>query len=310
MLGSTIITPLAKDLYRGILRILVILHHDFPEFLAENHFRLCNIIPAQCTQLRNLVLSAYPASIPMLPDPFTVGLKVDRLEGIREKPKLAEESTKPLLRRNLKGAVDWALQNNDMQSDGIDKIVDATYFSGSRYPLETSVDVSLLHSIVLYIGSHAVSGTAQKGGPVFADNSPHSNFMSTMSKALQPEARYYFLSAIADQLRYPNSHTHFFSHTLLHLFIDDLADQQQASQQIVRVLLERLIVHRPHPWGLIITLMELIKNPTYAFWELSFIKAAPQVRCRVFLSWQEEADRCSLKTCSRYSSSIYRAHEF
>ncbi|KAL8954381.1 MAG: hypothetical protein Q9183_007154, partial [Haloplaca sp. 2 TL-2023] len=30
----------AKDLYRGALKILLILHHDFPEFLTENHYRL------------------------------------------------------------------------------------------------------------------------------------------------------------------------------------------------------------------------------------------------------------------------------
>lgn len=30
-------------------------------------------------------------------------------------------------------------------------------------------------------------------------------------------------------------------------------------EQITRVLLERLIVNRPHPWGLLITFIELIK---------------------------------------------------
>jgi Cell division control protein, negative regulator of transcription len=54
------ITYVAKDLYKGVLRILLILHHDFPEFVAENHFEFCNVIPAHCAQLRNLVLSAYP----------------------------------------------------------------------------------------------------------------------------------------------------------------------------------------------------------------------------------------------------------
>ncbi len=34
-------------------------------------------------------------------------------------------------------------------------------------------------------------------------------------------------------------------------------------EAITRVLLERLIVHRPHPWGLLITFIELIKNPRY-----------------------------------------------
>ena len=61
----------AQDFYRGVLRVLVILHHDFPEFLVENHVRLCNSIPDPCVQLKNLILSAIPANLPELPSPFT-----------------------------------------------------------------------------------------------------------------------------------------------------------------------------------------------------------------------------------------------
>ncbi len=71
-------------------------------------------------------------------------------------------------------------------------------------------------------------------------------------------SRYTFLNAIANQLRYPNSHTHYFSCVLLYLF-ETCGEVVQ--EQITRVLLERLIVHRPHPWGLLITFIELIKNP-------------------------------------------------
>jgi CCR4-NOT transcription complex subunit 1 len=52
-------------------------------------------------------------------------------------------------------------------------------------------------------------------------------------------------------LRYPNTHTHYFSCALLTLFAE--AQQEIVQEQITRVLLERLIVNRPHPWGLLIT---------------------------------------------------------
>ena len=68
-----------------------------------------------------------------------------------------------------------------------------------------------------------------------------------------------FLNAIANQLRYPNSHTHYFSCALRSLFAKTNAEAIQ--EQITRVLLKRLIVNRPHPWGLLITFIELIKNP-------------------------------------------------
>jgi len=54
-------------------------------------------------------------------------------------------------------------------------------------------------------------------------------------------------------------------------------------EQITRVLLERLIVHRPHPWGLLITFIELIKNPKYSFWKKAFTKGAPEIE-KVFES--------------------------
>jgi CCR4-NOT transcription complex subunit 1 len=89
------------------------------------------------------------------------------------------------------------------------------------------------------------------------------------------EGRYLLLNAIANQLRYPNNHTHYFSFIILYLFSE--ANQEIVQEQITRVLLERLIVNRPHPWGLLITFIELIKNPRYSFWARSFTRCAPEI---------------------------------
>lgn len=63
---------------QGTLRVLLVLLHDFPEFLCEYHFELCNKIPPSCIQMRNLILSAFPRMM-RLPDPFTPNLKVAHL---------------------------------------------------------------------------------------------------------------------------------------------------------------------------------------------------------------------------------------
>ncbi|MCJ1473816.1 hypothetical protein MMC13_002467 [Lambiella insularis] len=278
LLKPSAVPGVAKDLYRGVLRILLILHHDFPEFLAENHFRLCNTIPAHCTQLRNLVLSAYPSSILELPDPFTAGLKVDRLDEIRKAPPIRGDVIATLRRGNITGVIHNSLRSSEISDETIHHIIEAVDGEAGESRL-TQPDSSLMHALVLYIGQTAISAAGAKPGPSFNLESAQASLMSKLAKELHPEARYYFLSAIVNQLRYPNSHTHFFSYALLHLFGSDLADQQESDirQQITRVLLERLIVHRPHPWGLIITLLELLKNPTYMFWDLPFIKANPEV---------------------------------
>ena len=50
----------------------------------------------------------------------------------------------------------------------------------------------------------------------------------------------------------PTGHDHL-------LIVSTSVVQEIIQEQITRVLLERLIVNRPHPWGLLITFIELIK---------------------------------------------------
>lgn len=64
-------------LYQGMLRTLLVLLHDFPEFLSDYHLSFCDVIPPTCIQLRNLVLASFPRSM-RLPDPFTPNLKVNQ----------------------------------------------------------------------------------------------------------------------------------------------------------------------------------------------------------------------------------------
>ncbi|KAL3469528.1 CCR4-Not complex component, Not1-domain-containing protein [Aspergillus californicus] len=278
------ISLVAKDLYKGVLRILLILHHDFPEFVAENHFQFCNVIPAHCAQLRNLVLSAYPSSFQKLPDPFREGLKVERLEEMREAPRIAGDTTVPLQRANIKSVIDNTLQGSNASDSTVQQICDAIYSPDSQetglYYTPINANVVLLNALALYIGQGAVSVNASKGNTRAAfESSPHSALLERIAKSLRPEARYYLLSGMANQLRYPNSHTYFFSFAILRLFGTDYTEQDDSDirQQIIRVLLERLIVHRPHPWGLIITLQELLQNGSYAFFNLPFIQAAPEI---------------------------------
>lgn len=70
--------------------MLLVLLHDFPEFLCEYHFQLCNVIPPSCIQMRNLILSAFPRNM-RLPDPFTPNLKVDLLPEINQSPRFVPE---------------------------------------------------------------------------------------------------------------------------------------------------------------------------------------------------------------------------
>jgi CCR4-NOT transcription complex subunit 1 len=38
-------------LYKGTLRLLLVLLHDFPEFLCDYHYGFCDVIPPNCIQV-------------------------------------------------------------------------------------------------------------------------------------------------------------------------------------------------------------------------------------------------------------------
>ena len=147
-------------------------------------------------------------------------------------------------------------------------------------------NVPLINSLVLHIGVEAIVklNAGPSGGA--ANNTRSMELLQNMALALDGEGRYHFFNAIANQLRYPNSHTHYFSCVLLYLFAE--ARDEGLKEQITRVLLERLIVHRPHPWGLLITFIELIKNDRYKFWQHRFTHCEPDIK-RLF---ESVARRC------------------
>ena len=67
---------------------------------------------------------------------------------------------------------------------------------------------------------------------------------------MDTEGRYLILNAIANQLRYPNSHTHYFSFIILYLF----AEATQVFKPPDPSLLFNWIFQRHlHPWNLFLT---------------------------------------------------------
>jgi CCR4-NOT transcription complex subunit 1 len=277
--GESII---AQHFYRGVLRVLLVIHHDFPEFMVENHFRFCNSVPMHCTQLRNLIVSAYPSTMVEMPDPFTAGLKADRLEHDLQAPVIRGEIEQILSEAGIKEAMDNLLKGSEIKNQDMDKVCQVVYYPQTKSAgfevVSTTANPVLIHAITLYIGVVTL-GTGPVSAPIFDADSQATKVIERLVKDFHPEARFHFISAIANQLRFPNTHTHFYSYTLLHLFgpPNDDSLTLEIQETITRVLLERLLVHRPHPWGLIITLLEILKNRTYAFWELPFVKAAPEV---------------------------------
>ncbi|KAJ7383193.1 CCR4-NOT transcription complex subunit 1 [Desmophyllum pertusum] len=260
-------------LYKGTLRVLLVLLHDFPEFLCDYHFSFCDVIPPNCIQMRNLILSAFPRNM-RLPDPFTPNLKVDLLTDIAHSPRILTNFASAIQPASFKKDLDSYLKTR----------APVTFLTELRTHLQVSnepgtrYNVPLMNALVLYVGTQAITYIHSKSGTPSMSTITHSSHMDifqNLAVDLDTEGRYLFLNAIANQLRYPNSHTHYFSCVLLYLFAE--ANTEAIQEQITRVLLERLIVNRPHPWGLLITFIELIKNHQYKFWTHEFVHCAPEI---------------------------------
>jgi len=266
-----------KKLYKGTLRILLVLLHDFPEFLSDFHLSFCDQIPINCVQLRNLILSAFPKSM-RLPDPFTPNLKVDVLTETSQSPRILTDYVAPI--NSIRNHLDTYLLTRQ-PAELPSKLHTVLMTSNGAY------NGPMITSLVVYVGSMAINQLQQnksngQGGSatIAMNNSPALELYRQLAISLEAEGRYILFNTMANQLRYPNSHTHFFSFVLLHLF-HECESLEIMQEHITRVLLERLIAQRPHPWGLLITFVELIKNPKYAFWTKPFTKSAPEI-VRVF----------------------------
>jgi len=262
-------TPAVKKLYEGTLRVLLVLLHDFPSFLVVYHLSFCNVIPENCVQLRNLILAASPKGMSP-PDPFTPNLKIDLLAESQQSPAILSNVVGPIER--MRPHLDGYLKDGQVRNF-LSSLPSMLTKEGGK-----DVDASLVNSLVLYVGIHALA--RKQNGQISLSHTPEIEVFKKLME-FNDRGRYICLNAIADQLRFPSSHTHYFSCVMLYLFSE--SSDVGVKEQVTRVLLERLILHRPHPWGLLITFIELIKNQRYAFWSYSFTRCATEIE-KVFES--------------------------
>ncbi|KAK4044243.1 CCR4-Not complex component, Not1-domain-containing protein [Parachaetomium inaequale] len=280
------VSPLAKGMYHGVLRLLAILHHDFPDYLAATHVELCQSLPPHVTQLVNFILAATPPAFNKQADPFQPGLKADRLPEMREPPPTLFDSAGLLREIGLLDILEHALQNGPSEdaiaqiSHAINKVEgeDSTF---GYVPI--AVNRRVIDAVVAQFAHFAVARAGSKNdAPIFVAGASDIKTLHMLVTEVSPEARYYLINSMVSELRFPNASTNYFSHALLEIFGQDMSDPEETDirQQIVRILLERLVGYWPQPWGLMITTLELLKNEKFHFFELPFIKGTPEVAQR------------------------------
>jgi CCR4-NOT transcription complex subunit 1 len=250
-----------REFYPGICRLMLMLHRDYPEFLIENHAVLNAMVPERISQLHNLINSAAThAVVAEQPDPFERGLKINRLEQVRQAPPVHTDHERMLRETNILQPVERALNGS---SDEISAVLAAFDHEDGQ------VDTLLINVLILHVGIRATANST-----VFSATAPPAKFLGRLLTEARPEVRFHILCALTNQLRYVNGHTQYFSTALVHMFS---VESDEIRQSLMNVFVNRLSMARPHPWGLLVTMLELIKNPAYDIWNFSWIKAHPQV---------------------------------
>jgi hypothetical protein len=291
--------------YKGTLRLLLVLLHDSPEFLADYHWTLMEAIPLTCVQLRNLILAAAPSRHYRLPDPF----KETNPEALAESgfvPRVLG-SVADALPHNARAELETYLRAP--RGPNIPPPSTAALLSSVRIGLlsdaETAattlnrVSLKAVHSLALFLVMRAINGEAgQKVDTASicaaSTSSPSAEILRALIVDLDGETRFALLNSVVCQLRYPNAHTLFCMRFVLGLFSDpptapgatpQAANAQRSviREQVARVLMERIIVHRPHPWGVLATLTELVRLPGYGLFQQAFVRTSPDIE-RLFES--------------------------
>ncbi|EDK46785.1 conserved hypothetical protein [Lodderomyces elongisporus NRRL YB-4239] len=266
--------------FKAINRIFVGLLHEYPDFLVECHYQLIAAAPRGYIQLKNIILSASPKSM-TIPDPFTPGLKVERLPEINDAPKVFYKPMDDLIRAGLKKPVETFLRIPSSSLvraiyNGL-KLAQPKQSDMFGIPETVNFNHKLVNALVLHVGMNAVAEKSPAGRNSFNSKSSQVALLVDLMNYGSNEFKYLLISSIANQLRYPNSHTHWFIGIILHFFLSNTlwntSGSKLAVQEIItRVLLERRIVNKPHPWGLTIVFLELVKNDDFGFFDLPFVK--------------------------------------
>jgi CCR4-NOT transcription complex subunit 1 len=243
-LGETI-----RALYSGTLRIFLVLLHDFPDWLARFGPSLVDIVPVNCIQLQNVICSSYPPQeIKLLPDPFSVEMTVESIpELARPSPVFSDHLTTALQPADFRTILDTFLRSKTPPSflTGLKERVILN--SGETQDGERAATVKynepLIRAVVLYSGLVAMHQMKQTGATtvLFSPQSAPALILSRLVTDLEPEGRYLALTAVAQNLRYPSAQTGFFAEFVFHTY---LHGEEKIREQIVRVLLERILVSK------------------------------------------------------------------
>lgn len=191
-LQNASLTTASRALFQATLRILIVILHDFPDFLQEYYIGLCAAIPANCIQLRNVVLCAYAEGTPIPQD----------LKGFANLPPLPEYNQVPNIRTDYTRFLDETQIRVPIDSyltSGSPSVVTLVRELRNRIAISVitqdgspgvEYNLTLLYSFSLYVGASAVFKSLHSTGEVQYNRAcPEVDLLSHVILSLDAEGK-------------------------------------------------------------------------------------------------------------------------
>lgn len=185
-------TETTRAIYLGTVRIILVLLHDFPEFLTVYYYSISDAIPASCTQLHNLISSAFPLSV-TLPDPLRIKNVETDLADYNTPPTVLSDFTAALTNSgDLRSTLEKILQ----RSGGLERhastgVADKLVLPEARQAaLDSKYNAQLINSLVMFTASYVLGKTkAQNGSVKFEPSAAGVVFLQNLVEELEPQGR-------------------------------------------------------------------------------------------------------------------------
>jgi CCR4-NOT transcription complex subunit 1 len=265
----------SKAFYKGVLRMFIILLHDYPSFLSEYYSSFCDAISPHFIQLRNIILCAAPKNI-HVPSPFSSGIKMESFPEFSIHPIISSHYMNHLMMNNFKNELDGYLETRTIPF--LETLSSRLLIRADPNSSLLRYNMPMINSLILYTGIKAMNQIQTQEITDMMNSTLHMALIDICNRLLNSwdkEGSYLLINSIVNHLRFPNAHTRYFMSFILYLFRQSRLDFVR--EQITRVLLERVNAMRPHPWGLYITFIELLRNPDYNFWEYKFVHTSSEL---------------------------------
>jgi len=140
--------------YEATLRVVLVILHDYPEFLCDFHFNFVNSLPEHCIQLRNMILSAFPLNITP-PNPMARNLKVDLLQEVKCTPRILSNFDNYLSLMNLREDLESYFRTKKalLINTICEKMMQIEEIINGRRKINSNV----INAVVLFIANQAFS---------------------------------------------------------------------------------------------------------------------------------------------------------